>query len=53
LHVSGDPEVIWKENETGIRRPPEDWFPFGKPGKDPLTIGEQEALRGKIAADGQ
>ena len=52
-HAAGDPQIGGKEDAARIGRPPEDRLAFGIPGKDPLGIGAQEALRGEVAADGE
>jgi hypothetical protein len=42
-----------KKDEAGIRRPPEDRFAIGVPGKDPFPIRREKAFRRKVAAHGQ
>jgi len=51
-HAPGYAEFVREENETGVRRPPEDRFAVGIPGEDPLPIGGKQTFGRKIAAYG-
>ncbi len=41
------------EHHARVRAPPEDRLACGKPGKDALAVGAEQALGGKIATQGQ
>ena len=53
FHTEGNPDFRGEKNEAGIGRPPDNLFLISVPGKDALTVGFQDPLRGKISTDGK
>lgn len=51
--TAGDAQVFRKQDAAGIGRPPEYGLSRLIPGKDPGTVGQEQALRAEIAASCQ
>ena len=52
-HAPRDAQFVREQDETGVRRPPEDGFAVAVPGEDPLPVGGEQPLWREIAADGE
>jgi len=53
VQTFGYVQMLWIQNGTGVRTPPENGLVVSVPGKYAFAVGAEESLTGKITAHSQ